>query len=183
MTEHPAITTTRRWLEHFVIAYDICPFARREHQRGSIRYRLVTGNSLEFALETLISECLHLDAEPETETTLLIFNEDFQNFDDFLDLLAIAEQLLSDQDYEGIYQLASFHPDYCFDCVDAEDAANYTNRAPFPMLHLIREASIAAALAHYAHPETIPERNIALTRRMGVEKLRDILAGCFQDLE
>lgn len=178
MTDQQIIAATQAWLNTFVIAYNICPFARREQERNSIRYQVVENNSIEKCLEAVIAECEHLDSEPETETTLLIFAEDFADFEDFLDLLALSEQLLIDQGYEGVYQLASFHPDYCFAQTLEDDPSNYTNRSPYPMLHLIREASIEKAVASHPDPDGIPDRNIALTRQLGLETLRAILGAC-----
>ncbi|MDT4290736.1 DUF1415 domain-containing protein [Methylomonas sp. MO1] len=180
MTNQQIIAATQAWLKTFVIEYNICPFARREQEKDSIRYQVVSSNSIEDSLEAVIAECVHLDSEPDTETTLLIFSEAFADFEDFLDLLAIAEQLLIDQGYEGIYQLASFHPDYCFAQTPTNDPSNYTNRSPYPMLHLIREDSIEKAVASHPDPEGIPERNIALTRELGLEKLRAIVNACYQ---
>ncbi len=183
MTESSIISATQDWLTTFVIAYNICPFAQREQQRGSIRYRIENSADMRDALQTLIDECEYLDAHPETETTLLIMPSGLDDFDDYLDLLTIAEQLLIDQGYEGVYQLASFHPDYCFaDSADSNkpDPANYTNRSPYPMLHIIREASLERVLAHYPNPENIPERNIQLTRELGLEKLQALLAACYR---
>lgn len=172
------ITTTQNWLDRFVIHYSICPFARRERLNNTIRYQVSDGFSMQTHLESLIIEAEHLDNQSETETTLIIFSEAYQDFDDFLDMLAIAEDVLIAQGYEGIYQLASFHPDYCFADADPEDAANYTNRSPYPMLHLIREASIEQVLASYPDPEQIPERNIGVTRELGTNFLQRLLAGC-----
>lgn len=172
------ISTTQNWLDRFVIHYSICPFARRERLNNSIRYRVLPDFSLQQHLETLIIEAEYLDSQPNTETTLIIFSEAYQDFDDFLDMLAIAEELLIEQGYEGIYQLASFHPDYCFADADITDPANYTNRSPYPMLHLIREASIEQVLANYSDPEQIPERNIRLTRQLGANYLQNLLATC-----
>lgn len=181
MNHRQIIAATQTWLTSFVIAYNICPFARREHERNSIRYQIIPGNSFETSLEAVIAECLHLDANPDTETTLMIFAEALNDFDDFLDLVAMAEQLLIDQGYEGIYQLASFHPDYHFEDSEDNDPSNYTNRSPFPMLHLIREDSIEKAVANHPDPDGIPERNIALTRQLGLEKLRAMLNACYSD--
>ncbi|MGR8929654.1 MAG: DUF1415 domain-containing protein [Gammaproteobacteria bacterium] len=180
MNDEAIITATQRWLESFIIAFNICPFALREQRRNSIRYRIARVTDVESALQALIAECIHLDASPETETTLLIFPSIFDNFDAYLDMLVVAEQLLIAQGYEGIYQLASFHPDYCFETDrDVEDdPANYTNRSPYPMLHIIREASIERAIANYPDPENIPDRNIKLTRQMGVNKLKALLVAC-----
>ena len=174
------ISNTQNWLDRFVIQYSICPFARRERLNNSIRYQVLEGLSLQQHLENLIIEAEHLDNQPDTETSLIIFSEAYQNFDDFLDMLAIAEDVLFEQGYEGVYQLASFHPDYCFANSEKDDAANYTNRSPYPMLHLIREASIEQVLEHYPDPEQIPERNIRLTRELGKHFLEQLLTGCLQ---
>lgn len=171
MNSSVIVTATRNWLTSFVIAHNICPFAARVHDNDSIRYRVETGGDLETCLLALIAECRHLDQHADCETTLLILPAAVADFDDFLDFAALAEQLLADQGYEGIYQLASFHPDYQFADAAAADAANYTNRSPYPMLHIIREASIERALRSYADPEGIPERNIALTRALGADVL------------
>lgn len=178
MTDQAIISATQKWLTSFVIAYNICPFAHREHQNNSIRYQVSAAISLENALELLMMECALLDAKPDVATSLIIFAEGFADFDDYLDLVAIAEQLLSDRGYDGVYQLASFHPDYCFEGSDENDPANYTNRSPYPMLHIIRETSLTAALANYPDPETIPERNVQLTRELGIKKLQALLASC-----
>lgn len=178
MSDSPVIDATQRWLSSFIIHYNICPFARREQQRNSIRYRISDATSLEQALEALILECAKLDAEPDITTTLLIFEPGFTDFDDYLDLLTLAEQLILEQGYEGIYQLASFHPQYRFADSDVDDAANYTNRSPYPMLHIIREEQLEQALKHYPKPEQIPERNIQITRALGRHALESLLKAC-----
>jgi hypothetical protein len=179
MTTENIIKQTEAWLTSFIINYSICPFAKREHDRASIRYSVVESTELSQCLESVIKECLHLDSKTDIETTLLIFPNCFNDFNNYLDFLALAESLLIDQHYEGIYQLASFHPDYCFDGENPNDPANYTNRSPHPMLHLIRETSLEHALSSYPHPEEIPERNIALTRQLGLKKLQAILQKCY----
>lgn len=183
MTEQTIISATQKWLTSFIIAYNICPFASREQQNDSIRYRVAHAVDMENALEVLMDECALLDADSTVATSLLIFAKCFADFDDYLDLLAIAEQLLSESGYDGIYQLASFHPNYCFEGSDEQDAANYTNRSPYPMLHIIRETSLSAALANYPDPEAIPERNIRHTRELGIEKLRALLTACSSNHE
>ncbi|WP_227369884.1 DUF1415 domain-containing protein [Halomonas sp. M20] len=162
---------TQAWVESFVVAHDICPFARREMERGSIRYEATSARSFEAALLALIEECRRLDEDSGIQTTVLVLTDGAEDFDDYLDLLGLAEALLEDQGYEGVYQLASFHPNYCFHGVEESDPANYTNRSPWPMLHLLREESIERALAGFAHPERIPERNVTLLREMGNERL------------
>lgn len=184
MTEQLIFKSTQTWLNSFIIAFNICPFAQREQQRNSIRYQVEYSNKLEIVLENLIMECRYLDDHPETETTLYILPTGFDDFDDYLDLLGLAEQLLINQAYEGIYQLASFHPNYCFETSEQngmeQDPANYTNRSPYPMLHIIRESSIERAIAKYPNPEGIPENNIKLTRKLGLKKLQMVLANCYQ---
>ncbi|MBS3963178.1 MAG: DUF1415 domain-containing protein [Methylomonas sp.] len=180
MSDDSVIKATQTWLTSFVMKYDICPFAAREYHRGSIRYQVCQARALEPALASLIDECVYLDAHPDVETTLLIYSQGFVHFDDYLDLVAIGEQLLADQGYDSIYQLASFHPDYLFASEQGEnlddDPANYTNRSPYPMLHIIREASLERALAAYPDPENIPGRNIERTRTLGLQTLQTLLA-------
>lgn len=180
MTTDIEIQQVQQWLKQVIIGFNFCPFAKREFDQGSIRYSVIRHGQLEQCLQSLIDECILLDQETDIETGLLIFPDAFTAFDDFLDFVDLANALLLEQGYEGIYQLANFHPDYCFEGSDDNDAANYTNRAPYPMLHIIREASLEAALENYPNPEAIPERNIALARKTGLEKMQQLLASCIQ---
>ncbi|GGB75888.1 DUF1415 domain-containing protein [Shewanella inventionis] len=158
--------------------YNICPFARREVERASIRYVAIEETKVKAVLKALIEECQYLDEHPETETTLFILPRGFEGFYAYLDLVDDATYLLVDNDYEGVYQLATFHPDYCFDGEAQDCPANYTNRAPYPTLHIIREASMEIALANYKDPESIPERNIAFAQRKGSEFFVKLLQHC-----
>lgn len=180
-TDDQAISQTRAWIDTVIVALNFCPFAKRELDRDSVRFRVIRENSLEQYLLALIDECVLLDQDPEIETSLLILPQDFAAFDTFLDLLEMANALLVEQGYIGIYQLASFHPDYCFANAPADDAANYTNRSPVPLLHLIRESSIERALTGYPQPEQIPERNMALARDKGTAEMQALLAACCRD--
>ena len=130
------------------------------------------------AVMDMLEQCVELDREPERETTLMMFDNGFSDFEDFLDLVDLANALLVAQGFEGKYQIANFHPDYVFADSDETDAANYTNRAPFPTLHLIREASMSEALDSYNEPESIPEHNINLARRKGIDFWKQLLEGC-----
>ncbi|MGM0914807.1 MAG: DUF1415 domain-containing protein [Pseudomonadota bacterium] len=170
------LAATRQWVETFVVARNVCPFAGREVARDTVRYVILDAGDWEQALLTLVAECERLDETPAIETTLLVLTPGLEAFDDYLDFLEVAEALLADQGYEGTYQLASFHPEYRFADAEPEDPANFTNRSPFPMLHLLREAGLEQALAHYPDPETIPERNIAALREVGHEALAQALA-------
>jgi len=173
------ITTTQYWLKTIIIEYSICPFAKHELERESIRFSIDHDTKIESCLLNLMRECDRLNIDPSIETTLMIYDCAFTAFDDYLDFLELAETLLIEQDYEGVYQLASFHPDYCFEGAETDDPANYTNRSPYPMLHLLRETSIDRALAAYPHPEKIPQRNIELTRELGLAKMQALLAACY----
>ena len=174
------IAETKKWLESVVIAHNICPFAKRVFDEGKIHFQVDNATDVEICLENLLDECARLDENEAIETTLIIYPKGFTDFDEYLDFVEIAGALLEAEDYEGIYQLASFHPNYCFEGSNENDAANYTNRSPYPMLHLLREDSLEKALAHYPNPETIPENNIKLTRELGLEKMRAMLASCVE---
>jgi len=178
-TAEHAKAATQAWLQTVIIDYGICPFAKREQERGSIYFSVNHDTDIKLCLLNLIAECDRLDTEPEIETTLLIYTEAFTDFDAYLDFVDIAETLLSEQGYDGIYQLASFHPDYCFQGADLDDAANYTNRSPYPMLHLLRETSIEQAVASHPDTEGIPQHNIELTRKLGLAKMQALLAACY----
>ena len=172
------IQQTRAWVRVFIVAHNICPFARKELERDSIHYEVLQEHKVEAALSGLIEMCQRLDQDGSTGTVLFILPASFIDFNDYLDLLDMANDLLLKQGYEGIYQLASFHPDYYFEGVDSDDASNYTNRSPYPMLHIIREAELEKALEKYPNPEAIPERNIAYCRKLGNAALAKILQGC-----
>ncbi|MCF6188875.1 MAG: DUF1415 domain-containing protein [Cocleimonas sp.] len=180
MVSADIILQTKKWLSSFIIEHNICPFAKREYDNDSIHYEIVLSNKLEDQLQELIYSCEQLDNSEAIETSLLILPNGLNNFDDYIDLLELSNALMHKQGYEGIYQLASFHPDYCFEGVDADDASNFTNRSPYPMLHLIREASLEKVLAHYPNPEKIPNRNIEYTRGLGVVVLQQLLSSSKQ---
>lgn len=177
-TNELVVEHTRRWIESVILDCDFCPFAGREFARNSIHYNVIRGGELERCLESVIEECVLLDAETEIETSLLLFPDACADFDDFLDFAGIADALLIDQGYEGIYQLASFHPDYCFADQDVNDPANYTNRSPYPTLHLLRESSLERVLGDHPDPDLIPQRNIDFARRQGLDKMRALLDAC-----
>lgn len=179
LPDQDAKAITQAWLKSVIIEYSICPFAKRELERGSIYFSVNHDTVIEQCLLHLMDECDRLDTEPGIETTLLIYTGAFAEFDDYLDFIEIAESLLTEQGYEGTYQLASFHPDYCFQGSDPDDAANFTNRSPYPMLHLLRESSIEQAVANHPDPENIPQHNIELARKLGLAKMRTLLAACY----
>lgn len=154
----------RQWLEHAVIGLNLCPFARREFEANRIRFAPTSATDLEAMVTHFADELALLDGDSRIETSLIIFELGAGDFFDYLDLLDLAQAWIEDQDLQGIYQLASFHPAYIFAGTDESDASNYTNRAPYPVIHILREESLEKAIA--SHPDTslIPERNIALMR-------------------
>jgi len=174
------VVETQEWVQSVIVGLNFCPFARREVEKKSIDYRVIENDRFEICLEELIIECIKLDQNEEIETALLIFPNGFQKFDHFLDLYELADALLIEQGYEGVYQLASFHPGYVFAETEENDAANYTNRSPYPTLHLIREASIERVLENVANPEDIPRQNIEQARALGADKMKSLLKACFK---
>ena len=168
----PAISC-RRWVERVVVGLNLCPFARKELEADRVRFVETDGDSEEALLQALHAEFQHLEDSPETETTLLIIPQALQDFDDYLNFLAMAEDLLDYLGLEGIYQIASFTP--VVEGTEPEDAEGYTNRSPWPMLHLLREDGLAQAIDRHPDVEGIPGRNID-DESTGVEKLRELLA-------
>jgi hypothetical protein len=173
--QQQAIAQTADWVQQVIVKYNICPFARAEVERQSMRYSVCSEQEMEHVLTALLNEWQWLDAHPETETTLVILDKGFVEFAEYLDLLDFANELLVVEGYEGVYQIASFHPNYQFADSELDDAANFTNRSPFPVLHILREASLEKALIDYSDPESIPERNIEFARRKGALFFADIL--------
>lgn len=167
---------TRHWLETVVIAHNFCPFAKRELRRDAVRFVEISSADIESVLTQLIEECRHLDDTSGTETTLLILTGGFAVFEDYLDLVELAEALLADYDYEGVYQIASFHPEYCFADSNNDDPANYSNRSPMPTLHLLREASLELAIDGYPNVDDIPETNMQLARAKGLAYWQALVA-------
>ncbi len=160
---------TRNWLEKAVIGLNLCPFARAVHAGNRIRYAVSDARTPEALLEALAAELRLLATadERETETTLLIHPQVLADFSDYNDFLELAEALVVGLGYEGVLQVASFHPQYRFEGTGPDDISNCTNRSPYPTLHLLRESSIERAVA--AHPDTtrIYETNIETLRRLG----------------
>ena len=126
-------------------------------------------------LNALADELDVLVNDPDIETTLLIHPSVLQDFYDYNQFLDLVDGLLKELELEGVFQVASFHPDYQFGGTDLDDAENYTNRAPYPLLHIIREASLEHVIGQYPDVDAIPERNVALMNEMGVNKLQLLL--------
>ncbi|MFD2206568.1 DUF1415 domain-containing protein [Kiloniella antarctica] len=164
---------TRLWVENMVAGFNLCPFAAPEINRDSVRYAIVTQSSMEEAVRGFLEEILLIqeNLEEKISTTLVIFPIGWEDFEDFIELLMLAEDCMEQSGLEGLFQLASFHPHYCFDGVEVKDISNWTNRAPFPVLHIIREGQMSRVLSSYKKAEEIPERNIELMKNLGREGL------------
>jgi hypothetical protein len=167
--EDPAIARTRQWLEAAVIGLNLCPFAKAVHVRGQVRYVLSAATDEESLLADLLHELeLLYDADPEqVETTLLVHPHVLEDFLDYNQFLEVADAAVSELGLDGEVQVASFHPDYRFAGTDAEDMGNFSNRAPYPTLHLLRESSVARAVAAFPDVARIYERNIDTLRALG----------------
>ena len=181
MGETEIIASTRKWVEDVVVGYNLCPFAKRELVRNRVRFVVSEAETEDELLQALHSELQRLEDEPEIETTLLIHPGVLQDFGPYNEFLDAADGLLAYLDMEGVYQIASFHPDYQFAGTEPDASENYTNRSPFPMLHLLREGSLEAAIDSYPDVDGIPQRNIELMNELGSEKMRSILRSCLDE--
>ena len=176
ISKEPIKETTIRWISSFIIKLNICPFAKWVFDQNTVKLEVAKAKKLAQALEDLSIEFIFLDNNPKIETTLLIFPDLFKDFFNYLDFIDFAELLLHEQGYEGIYQLATFHPDYCFADTPFDDVSNYTNRAPYPIIHILRETGVEKAIAHYGNTDNIPLNNIATMKRLGLEKTQTLFA-------
>ena len=179
MNNNDIINSVRHWLEQAVIGLNLCPFAKREFDKDRVRFSMSDASSEEQLLSSLITELELLNKDESIETTLLIHPGVLQNFYDYNDFLDVADGLLIELNLEGIYQIASFHPDYQFAETDYDDVENFTNRSPYPLLHIIREQSLELAIAGYPNADGIPERNITLLKEMGKDKMQTLFKSYF----
>ncbi len=171
------VAATRHWLEKVVIGLNLCPFAGLPWRQGRVRFRVSEAISEQQLAQDLADELLALQAaDPaECETTLLIHPHVLGDFLDYNNFLDLADRLLEDLALDGTLQIASFHPDYQFADSEQDDPANCTNRSPYPMLHLLREASIEAATANIPNPEVIFERNIKMLQELGLDGWKTLI--------
>ena len=166
-----SIVTTQRWIQSFVLDLNLCPFAHGVTARDGIRYTACESEALQDILHALHEEMEWLDSDPETETSFLILASGMRDFCDFNDCLAMAQELLIMMNWVGRYQLVGFHPHHQFDATDPESAANYTNRSPYPMVHILRESSVTQAVDAAEDIALIPERNTDTLHQLGAEVL------------
>lgn len=173
--ETNVILATKQWLKDIIIGLNFCPFAKKEFVNNTICYHESRAEQVKVALHELIEQCQYLQAHDEIETTLIVYSEGFRGFERYLDLVDYGNDLLVESGFEGVFQLASMHPEYCFDGENYDDASNFTNRSPYPIIHIIREKSMERVLSVYNEPEKIPENNIALTHKKGSDYFQQLL--------
>jgi hypothetical protein len=172
--EDPAVVErTRRWISAVVIGLNLCPFARRVFDGDKIRYVVSKATHAEALLADLTAELRTLAATPiETvETTLVIHPHALGDFLDYNDFLGVADGCVADLGLEGVVQIASFHPQYRFADARPDAVENYTNRSPYPMLHLLREESVSAVADEAGD---VPLRNVETLRRLGLQRVREM---------
>ncbi|MET0357062.1 MAG: DUF1415 domain-containing protein [Cellvibrio sp.] len=171
------------WLHEVVIGLNLCPFSGKPTRENRVRFQVSSAHSEEEILTDLKTEMELLDKTPvaELETTLLIIPHALHDFFDYTQFLGWAQAQLKRQGWLGVYQLASFHPDYCFAGADPADSENLTNRAPYPIIHIIREASLEQALKYFEGVDEIPDRNRDCVEALTMEQKKNLfpyLFGC-----
>lgn len=171
MTDEQVLAQTRNWLEKAVIGLNLCPFAKAVYIKNQVRLVVSHARHADDLLEELDRELDLLVTTPanEVDTTLLIHPSLFQDFLDFNDFLEVAEGVVDEHELNGVIQLASFHPQFQFEGTGPDDIGNYTNRAPFAILHLLREESVERAVEAFPQAEAIFEQNIATLEKLGHE--------------
>lgn len=157
-----AETAVRQWLEDVVLGLNLCPFARKPYGAGKVRFVTSEAQTLEALLEALCQELEFMDSTPvsEVETSIIIIEKILGDFADYNDFLSAVDELIVQMDLEGVLQVASFHPDYCFADAKSNDQSNLTNRSPYPLLHILREDLLEEALDKFPDADRIPETNI-----------------------
>ncbi|MBE3916653.1 DUF1415 domain-containing protein [Vibrio parahaemolyticus] len=171
-----------QWLNDVVIGLNLCPFAAKPQRNKQIKIFVSKATQEEALLEDILLQLIELSTtEPEKlETTLVVVPNMLQDFWDYNFCIDWVEGLIKQQDWEGIFQVATFHPDYCFGGAAPEDDENLTNRSPYPIFHLIREESMEKVLKHYPDPESIPDTNIARVSALSEEERKKLFPYLFR---
>ncbi len=159
-----------------VVGLNLCPFANTVRRQGHLHIAVAQDTSVQGCLQLLSDEAHQLGPRDANATSLVVLPEGFEDFDDYLDLLALAEALLEDLELDSVLQLASFHPRYQFEGTHADDVGNWTNRAPYPILHLLQESAVAAAVEAHPDAEGIPEHNIDTLEKLGMAGVLQLLS-------
>jgi uncharacterized protein len=181
LSDQHIIEHTKKWIAKVVIGNNFCPFAAKPFNNNGIRY-VVANYQVNTFESLLLSELQYLDEHNNIDTTLVIFPNEVPDFLDYLDIVAAAETIVEEHDYEGIYQIASFHPHYLFAGEPADAPTHYTNRSPYPTLHILRENMVEKAIEKYPHDmENIPDTNISLTHSKGLQYMHQLWLSSFSE--
>jgi uncharacterized protein len=171
------IATTRTWLEKMVIGLNLCPFAKAVYVKDQVRFVVSNARNTDVLLEELERELQFLvEAEPaKIDTTLLIHPSVLTDFLEYNDFLDVCDSVVEELEFDGILQVASFHPQYQFAETQIDDASNFTNRSPYPTLHLLREESVARAVEIFPDVDGIYQKNIATLRKLGIDEIKKLI--------
>lgn len=180
ISDREIVLSVRKWLRTFVVEMNLCPFARHEIENNRVRFASTDAKTEKQLLISLKGELELLNSDSSVETTLLIHPHVLQDFYDYNQFLSYADELISGMGLKGSYQVASFHPDYQFSDTKPDDVENYTNRSPYPLLHIIREASLERAIAQHADIDQVPLRNVAHMNSLGRDKLQLLFESLFK---
>jgi hypothetical protein len=178
MEDEQITNSVRQWLESVVVDLNLCPFAKRELVKNRVRFAVTQATTEEQLLLAMHTELELLNQDSSIETTLLAHPKVLQDFYTYNQFLNYADDLLIEMGLEGIYQIASFHPDYQFSDTEPDAAENYTNRSPYPLVHILREASLERVIADSPDAAEIPARNIDLMNSLGQDKLKALIKNC-----
>ena len=176
-TKELVVQRTENWIKTVVIGCNFCPFAAKPVLQKAVRYEVVPALDLESVLTTVFLEIDYLEKNAAIETTLVILPDASLDFTKYLDMVEDIDYLLAKNGYEGVFQVASFHPNYIFEGSDESDPANYTNRSPYPMLHILREESLTKVIDTYPDTENIPSRNISFAQEKGLAYMKSLFGG------
>ena len=180
MSSHPVLRATQKWIDEVVVGLGFCPFASASIKAGGLRLELCATTEVEDLCRLLVDELVFLQSQKgETyDSTLLVHPNLLSDFAVFNEFLGMCEDILAGLSLEGVFQIASFPPRYCFADADENDVGNYTNRSPYPMLHILREASVTEAVADHVDPAGIPQKNIQKLTTLSVAEMEAMLQGC-----
>lgn len=183
MLPQSPIEQTQQWLVDVVIGLNLCPFAAKPYKKQQIHIAQSDATDEETLLQDLLIEMQQLDAIPasERDTTLVVIPQMLQDFWDYNMFLDWVDALLKQQQWEGVFQIASFHPDYCFHGAQQDDSENLTNRSPYPTIHIIREASMERVLKLFKDPDSIPETNMDTVSNLSSEQKRSLFPYLFTE--
>jgi uncharacterized protein len=174
------IQQTVQWIQSVVIDHNLCPFAKREMDNNAVRIEVSSATEYTNGMKDFLNDIEYLNANPATGTSLLLFPHCGSDFFEYLDFVDLAQEMLVKTGHEGIYQIATFHPKYEFEGIPRDDVTNYTNRSPYPMLHLLREEMLDKAIAYYGNTDMIPENNMRRMQELGLLEVQRLFKNCLK---